>query len=321
MPRATARAGLLWDRSPSISVIGSSKQEHPLAPRAMARAGLLFGCVTCSCIHISAIGSSEQEPYTVPRARARAGLPWDCSPSISAIGSSEKDALHSAPRHGTCWAVGLQPPHQRHRQQRAGALHCARATARAGLLWDHSPSISVIGSSKQEPRLRPAPWHVLGCCLAASLAAASTSAPSAKASRMPCTLPRPTARAGLLFGCVTYCYTYTSAIGSSEQEPHTVPRATARAGLPWDCSPPISAIASSEKDALHSAPRQGTCWAAVELQPLHRRHWQQRARALHCARATARAGLPSACSPPHQRHRQERQGCSAQCPATWHVLG
>ena len=51
------------------------------------------------------------------------------------------------------------------------------------------------------------------------------------------TVPRATARAGLLFGCVTYCYIYISAIGSSEQ------------------------------DALHSAPRHGTCWAAVGLQP------------------------------------------------------
>jgi len=115
VPRATARAGLLWDRSPPISVIGSSKQEPPLAPRAMARAGLLFGCVTYCYIYISAIGSSEPEPCTVPRATARAGLLFGCVTYcyiyISAISSNKQDALHSAPRHGTCWAaVGLQPP-------------------------------------------------------------------------------------------------------------------------------------------------------------------------------------------------------------------
>ena len=115
VPRDMARAGLMFGLQPFHQRHRQQQAGAPLAPRAMARAGLLFGCVTYCYIYISAIGSSEPEPCTVPRATARAGLLFGCVTYcyiyISAISSNKQDALHSAPRHGTCWAaVGLQPP-------------------------------------------------------------------------------------------------------------------------------------------------------------------------------------------------------------------
>jgi len=162
--------------------------------------GWLPGCSPS----ISGIDKSKQEPCTVPRATARAGLLSDCSSSISGIDKSEDEPLNSAPRYGKCWASVwlrhfLLHPHQRPRQQREVPLHCA---PRHGTCW------AAVGLQPLHQRHRqqrpealvqcPAPWHVLGCCRTAALPSAPLTAPSWSL----CTVPRATAHAELMSDCI-----------------------------------------------------------------------------------------------------------------------
>ena len=67
------------------------------------------------------------------------------------------------------------------------------------------------------------------------------------------------ARAGLLFVCVNYCCIYIGAFATVPAPRHVL--------CCMDCSPSFCAIDSCELELFYSAPRHGTCWAAVGLRP------------------------------------------------------
>ena len=155
---ATARTGLL-----SVPLDASTKLFRPsFAPT--SKNCLEICCLDLFCANFKELFGDMLLGSIWADATVRTGLLFTSAIAalpINAIDMREQDAPHTAPRHGKCWAAVwlrhlLLHPHQRHRQQRVGcSTQC------------------------------PAPRHVLGCCLAASLTATSTSAPSAAVSRMP----------------------------------------------------------------------------------------------------------------------------------------